>query len=67
MLGNEELRSKNGVGWSQKLRMAEVILNIVTGKRLENGQRLEEGASLGLFSPNPVEARDRSQAVLKAL
>lgn len=40
--------------------MAEVILKVVLGERLEGGQSLEEGASLGLLCPNPMEARDRS-------
>ena len=29
-------------------------------RRLEGGRRLEERATLGLFRPNTVEARDRS-------
>uniref|UniRef100_A0A452TH25 Uncharacterized protein n=1 Tax=Ursus maritimus TaxID=29073 RepID=A0A452TH25_URSMA len=36
-----------------------MALKFATEKRLENGWRLVEGASLGLFHPNTVEARDR--------
>ena len=61
MFGNKELRSKNSVGWSQKLRIAEAVPKVVTEMKLEGGWRLEGGASLGLFCPNTVEARDRSK------
>uniref|UniRef100_A0A8C0CWD7 Uncharacterized protein n=1 Tax=Balaenoptera musculus TaxID=9771 RepID=A0A8C0CWD7_BALMU len=37
-----------------------LILKVATGKKLEGGHRLAQGASLGLFCPNTVEARDRS-------
>ena len=36
-------------------------------KRLEGGQRLEQGASLGLFRPSTVEARDRSTGSVNAM
>ena len=32
--GNKELRSKNGVGWSQRLRMAEVFPKVLTGREV---------------------------------
>ena len=62
MIGNQELSSKNGVGSSRRPRIAEwLIPKAATGKkRLEAGGRLEQGASLGLFRPNTVKARDRS-------
>ena len=67
-----ELSSKNGVGWFRKLRMAEwLIPKVATGKKvggwLEGGWKLEQGASLGLFCPNTVEAKDRSGGRLSAL
>ena len=34
---------------------------------LEGGQRLEQGASLGLFPPSTVEARDRYVGLLSTL
>lgn len=50
-----ELSSKNGVGWSQRPRIPEIVLKVVTRRDLEGGQRLEEGVSLA----NTVGARDR--------
>lgn len=42
MIGlNKELKSENGVGWSQRQRMAEMVLWVVTGK--EVGRWLEAG------------------------
>ena len=45
-------------GWLRRLRLE---------KRLEGGRRLEQGASLGLFRPSTVEARDRSAGPPNAL
>lgn len=36
--------------------MTEMVLKVATGKEVGGGWRLEEGASLGLFCPNTVEA-----------
>ena len=36
-------------------------------KRLESGRSLKQVASLGLFHPSTVEARDRSAGLLSAL
>ena len=68
LIGNKELSSKNGVGWSwgrwwlrrwfQKLQM---------GKVLNDGRRLEEGISLSLFHLKTVEARGRFLELLRAL
>ena len=59
LISNKKLSSKNGVsgpdvcgqlsGWFQRLQPE---------KRLEGGQRLEQGVSLGLFCPSTVEARE---------
>ena len=43
LFGNEELSSKNAVGWFWGLRMAEVVPNVVTGK--EVGGQSEAGRS----------------------
>ena len=43
LFGNKELRLQHGVGRPRRLRVAEVVLKAVTGKRLESGRRLEEG------------------------
>lgn len=47
--------------------MAEGVPKVVTGKGLEGGGRLEEGAFLGLFHPNTVKARDGSGGLPRAL
>ena len=48
--------------------MAEwLILKLRLEEKLEGGQRLEQGASLGLFPPSTVEARDRSTGLLSSL
>lgn len=39
--------------------MAEVVPKVVPGREAGGWSDLEEGASLGLFPPNTVEARDR--------
>lgn len=39
--------------------VSEVVPEVAAGKTVEGGQRLEAGASLGLFGPNTVEAGDR--------
>ena len=66
LFSNEELRSKTRVGWSRRLRTAEVIPLVVTGKEVEGwweaGRR-----SLGLFHPNSLEARVRSGGPRRAL
>uniref|UniRef100_A0ABI7X1C6 Uncharacterized protein n=1 Tax=Felis catus TaxID=9685 RepID=A0ABI7X1C6_FELCA len=36
---------------------------VATGKKVEGGRRPIEWASLGLFRPNAVEARDRSEGL----
>lgn len=45
--------------------MAKKMAHGVAGK--EGGQKLEEGASLGLLHPNTVEARDRCMGMLGTL
>ena len=57
LLGNKELSSKHGVGWSWRLKITKVVSKVMTRKRLEGGRRLEEEASLGRFPPNTVEAK----------
>ena len=52
LFGNEELRSKSDVGWSQRLRTAEAVL-VGTGK--EAGRRVVPGS----VSANTAEARRR--------
>ena len=48
--------------------MAEwLVLKLHLEEKLEGGQRLEQGASLGLFRPSTVEARDRSAGPPSAL
>ena len=59
--GNKELKANNSFGWSWMLRITEVE------KMLGGGWRLEKGASLDLFHPNNVEARNRSAGLLSAL
>ena len=66
-LGNRELSSKNGVGWSWRLRMADTVLKVASGKGVRGWWRQEEGASLGLLHPNTIEWRDRSWSPWKAL
>uniref|UniRef100_A0A667GNF3 Uncharacterized protein n=1 Tax=Lynx canadensis TaxID=61383 RepID=A0A667GNF3_LYNCA len=36
---------------------------VATGKKVEGGRRPVEWATLGLFHPNTVEARDRSEGL----
>lgn len=62
MIGNKELSSKYGVGWSQRPKISEwLILKAVTGKKA--GGKLEVGASgiPGSLHLSTVEARDRSE------
>ena len=54
--GYKEPSSANGVGWSWRPRTAEwLVPRLPLEKWLAGGQRLEEGASLGLFCPSTME------------
>ena len=61
------VKVKNSVGWSRRLRIAEVVPKAVTGKEVggwsEAGRRGVPGSVLS----NPVEVRDRSQGPPRAL
>ena len=59
LLSNEQLMSKNGVGWSRRLRMAGVVPKVVTRKQV--GGQLERRGIPRSVPSNPVETRDRSQ------
>ena len=67
MLGNKEVSSKNGAGCSRRLRLAEVVLEMVTGEEVGGCLEMEEGVSLGLFCLNTVEARGRPGGLHRAL
>ena len=64
-LRNKELSSKNGVGWSQRLRMAEwLIPKVETGRKFGGWSEAGTGVVPGSFHSNAVEARDRSASAV---
>ena len=48
-------------------QLSDSLRRLRLEKWLEGGQRLKQGASLGLFRPSTVEARHRSAGPLSAL